>query len=216
MFCPKLKMWYIEAHKEKNSKVNIKQKTLSYAIYPKSFYDVVKKYTSTNNKIYDFCFIGGLKTDELTLLNRNWIMQFIAEKFNDKSYLQFTDATTKMNYNSCGNFDYTLLQSGFVPKETPIKDRNFFDENYFLKMCKSKFCLCPAGDVSWSMRFYEALMCKTIPIVINVTETYRSEEESKLDYKFYLATEQEFIYREDWVEHNYNLFLKYHTLEFSG
>ena len=88
------------------------------------------------------------------------------------------------------------------------------DKNYFDVMCKSKFCLCPAGDDLWSMRFYEALMCKCIPIVNNEKETYRSDPESKLGYKFYLTSDKEFIYREDWVEHNYNLFLKYHTLEF--
>jgi hypothetical protein len=64
----------------------------------------------------------------------------------------------------------------------------------------------------WSMRFYECLMCKCIPIVDKVEETFRSVEESKLDYKYYLTSCPEFVYREDWVEHNYNLFIKYHTL----
>ena len=63
------------------------------------------------------------------------------------------------------------------------------------------------------MRFYECLMCKCIPIVNSVEETYRSEVESKLDYKYYLSSDTDFVYREDWVEHNYNIFLKYHTLE---
>jgi len=36
---------------------------------------------------------------------------------------------------------------------------------YFEKMCQSKFILCPAGDEPWSFRFYETLMCKSIPIV---------------------------------------------------
>jgi hypothetical protein len=80
-------------------------------------------------------------------------------------------------------------------------------------MCQSKFCLCPAGDSPWSMRFYEALLCKTIPIVNEIKETYRTTEESKLGYKFYLVSDTEFIYRSDWAEHNYNLFMKYHTLD---
>ena len=29
-----------------------------------------------------------------------------------------------------------------------------------------------------------------------------------------MADDPEFIYRDDWVEHNYALFLKYHTLEY--
>ena len=63
------------------------------------------------------------------------------------------------------------------------------------------------------MRFYEALMCKCIPIVLKREETYRSREESELDYRYYLASDPEFIYREDWVEHNYALFMRYHTLQ---
>ena len=38
-------------------------------------------------------------------------------------------------------------------------------------------------------------------------------KESKLGYKFYLASDKEFVYRSDWAEHNYNLFMKYHTLD---
>ena len=63
------------------------------------------------------------------------------------------------------------------------------------------------------MRFYESLMCQCIPIVDTIEETYRSEEESQLDYKYYLSSDKEFVYRNDWVEHNYELFLRYHTLE---
>lgn len=104
-----------------------------------------------------------------------------------------------------GDYDYTLLETGFVPKEVEI------NKILFNNLAQSKFCLCPAGDC---MRFYECLMCKCIPIVDKIEETFRSEKESKLDYKYYLSSSPEFIYREDWVEHNYKIFLKYHTLEY--
>ena len=64
------------------------------------------------------------------------------------------------------------------------------------------------------MRFYECLIGKCIPIVDIVEETYRSKEESNLDNKYYLSSDYDFVYREDWVEHNYNIFLQYHTLEY--
>jgi hypothetical protein len=64
------------------------------------------------------------------------------------------------------------------------------------------------------MRFYEAIMCKAIPIVNKFKESYRTKAEKKLGYKFYLTSDKKFIYRKDWADHNYNLFLKYHTLEF--
>ena len=78
-------------------------------------------------------------------------------------------------------------------------------------MTKSKFTLCPAGDVTWSMHFYEALMCRSIPIVNSANETFRSKEESKLNYKYYLTIDH-IVCRDDWVKHNYKIFLRYHTL----
>ncbi|WP_041273036.1 exostosin domain-containing protein [Desulforapulum autotrophicum] len=215
-FSPKLSMWYHEAKREKNYFRHFLSCLLKnpicqdFALYPKRFYKAIEQFD--HNKTIDFCFIGGFKTDEKTQKNRSWILDFIKFNFNESSYLQFTDKITKKNYQNMGSFDYTLRNVGFVPKEHPVKIRNSFDDNYFRKMAASKFTLCPAGDNFWSMRFYEALMCKSIPIVKERNETFRSKAESELDYKFYFSNEQ-FVFNENWVEHNYKLFLKYHTLE---
>jgi hypothetical protein len=206
-FCPKLKMWFLEAHKEKN--IIVKQINHDYAIYPKRFLDNVK---NQETRKYDYVFIGGLHTDRKTYKNRKWILRFIKQSFNNNSYLQFTDKNTKINHKKMGVFDMTLEKEGFVPKEVKIPLRNKFDDNYFSVMCNSQFCLCPAGDINYSMRFYEALMCKCIPIINHPSERFRSRAEEKLDYKYYLTTDKNIEYREDWVEHNYQLFLKYHTL----
>jgi len=208
-FCPKLKMWYLESYSELSK--SVKTIDYSYAIYPKRFY---KNINLNLDKKYDFIFIGGLLTDNSTYNNRKWIIQFINDNFNSNSYLQFTDKKTKKKYKIMGNYDNTLSEQGFVPKEVAINERNFFDKKYYDNLSQSKFCLCPAGDAIYSMRFYECLMCKCIPIVNTVKETYRSEDESKLDYKYYTSSDNEFVYREDWVEHNYNIFLQYHTLEY--
>lgn len=210
MTCPKLKMWYIEAYEELSIIVSKTDIDSSYAIYPKRFY---KNINLNFTKKYDLIFIGGFLTDIKTQNNRKWIIPFIKNNFNSNSYLQFTDAKTKLNYKIMGNYDHTLTEEGFVPKEHPGPRRNYFDKNYFNKLSQSKFGLCPAGDKIYSMRFYECLMCKCIPIVNSVEETYRTEAESKLDYKYYLSSDADFVYREDWVKHNYNIFLKYHTLE---
>lgn len=211
-FCPKLSMWYLESYDEKKIKKKDSDINEAYAIYPMRFYKTVNEFSQ--EKIYDFIFIGAFLINDRTYKSRKWIIHFINKKFNQKSYLQFTDNITKTNYIPKGSFDYTLKEIGFVPRENELIDRNQFDKNYFEKMCKSKFCLCPGGDEKWSMRFYEALLCKTIPIVSEVKESYRSKEEALLGYKFYLTTDKNFIYRKDWVEHNYNLFIKYHTLEY--
>ena len=67
----------------------------------------------------------------------------------------------------------------------------------------------------FSTRFYEALLSKCVPIVNSVRETFRSEAESRLDYRFYLACEEPYSPRPDWARYNYDLFLKYHTLKYA-
>lgn len=57
-------------------------------------------------------------------------------------------------------------------------------------------------------------MNKCIPIVSHPRESYRSPAESLLDYYFYLSSEKIFQYRTDWVEKNYEIFLRYHTLAY--
>ena len=207
---PKLNMWYIEAYEELSIIVSKKDIDHSYVIFPKRFY---KNINLNLTKKYDLTFIGGFLTDSETQNNRKWIIPFIKNNFNSNSYLQFTDKNTKLEYKTMGNYDHTLTEDGFVPKETPVPKRNYFDKKYFDNLSQSKFCLCPAGDRMFSMRFYECLMCKCIPIVNSVEETYRTEAESKLDYKYYSTSDDDFVYRKEWVEHNYNIFLKYHTLE---
>lgn len=207
-FSPELELWFNEAHQECFSEGVLLD--TRYAIYPKRFYKTVEKYDK--GKLIDFCFIGGLHTDKETFVNRNWILDFINKNFTEASYLQFTDTKTKKKHAKLGIFDYTFEAHGFVPKEYPIQTKAHFDENYYKRMCNSKFTLCPAGDVFYSMRFYESLMCKSIPIIKNINESFRSYEESLLDYKYYLTTDN-IEYREDWVVHNYNIFLKYHTLD---
>jgi hypothetical protein len=189
--------------------INIKTIDDNYAIYPKSYYTSIAKLGY--EKDIDFTFIGIIGKDNPVALNRVWVSAFVDDFITDKSY--FKDTMNPENYLVKGTFDYTIEGGGFVPRFHRGKKACKFDRTYFSILSRSKFCLCPAGDCPWSMRFYEAIMCKSIPIVKYKWETWRSYAESKLDYKFYLADDKEFIYREDWAEHNYALFMKYHTLE---
>ena len=61
------------------------------------------------------------------------------------------------------------------------------DIYYFETMCQSKYILCPAGDTSWSFRFYECLLCESLPIVLNWHHTYRTVQESTIKYKYILV-----------------------------
>jgi hypothetical protein len=178
--------------------INIKKINTKYAIYPKSYYSAVANIGF--KKDIDFTFIGMIGQHNNVSVNRGWLSPFASSFFTEKSY--FKDTMNPQNYISKGTFDYTLEGNGFIPRINSGGEACKFDESYFTILARSKFCLCPSGDCPWSMRFYEAIMCKSIPIVKYKWETWRSNAESKLDYKFYLADDKEFIYREDWAEHN--------------
>ena len=106
----------------------------------------------------------------------------------------------------------------FSPKhhfDNQSKDAQYrkVNENkyYFETMCKSKFVLCLCGESPWSFRFYEALMCKSIPIVNSIFFTYRTEEESNIPYFFYLYNNfTTYKYDKEIVNYNTALIKKYH------
>lgn len=213
-FSPKLRAWFHQAFLEKRIK-KYKQKK-DYAIFPESLKKKVDKISK--QKTINFLFVGSFVFNirpKISLQNRKWVIGFAKKHFDEASYFCNTSKGLQLTkgWNKLGNYDktYSTAVKFFVPKFHPQKKRNQFDKKYYEKMCASKFSLCPAGDKLWSMRFYESLLCRTIPIVNRKEETYRTEAESKIDYKFYYTTDK-LVYREDWVEHNYNLFVKYHTL----
>lgn len=184
----------------------------AYGIIPKSVWKMCRDEIGFQKR-YDYGFIGAWKVDPPSHKVRQWVYDF--DRFTDSSYLQFTDSITKKDYKPLGSFDHTLTATtGKVQKElseiTDIKKLEEIDKKYYEIMCATKFAPCPAGDAPWSMRVYEALMCKAIPIVSAKKEMYRTWEEQELGYKFYYV-DDEHTYREDWVEHNYDLFMRYHT-----
>ena len=79
-----------------------------------------------------------------------------------------------------------------------------FDVDYFKAVARSKYTLCPNGDFIWTYRFFEAIIFKSIPIIEDYTEIYDG-------YKYY-TVDDEFIYREDWVEFNLEKLKKDHML----
>lgn len=203
---PRLQLWQLEAYREIGieNAVPDPQKV----ILPRRYYLAVRAFP--HEKLHDFCFIGAYRVDPATMARRAWLMDFIKARFSARSYLQFTDKETKQDHVPMGPFDFTLLRSGFVPKEVPFEQRDYFDEHYYRVMCRSQFTLCPAGDVRWSMRFYEAIMCRSIPILRRRSH-HRSLREALRGYRFYTPSDR-LVYRPEWVEHNYRIFLAHHTL----
>lgn len=86
-------------------------------------------------------------------------------------------------------------------------DKEYFDVNYYQTISQSKFTLCPRGDFNWTYRFLEAIMCKSIPIILNEQEINDFHKQ----FHFFLKTD-EHIYSKEIAENNYQIFLKRNTL----
>ena len=167
----------------------------------------------------ELCFFSA------TYKNRRWILDFIKKKFTKDSYFVITDAAKDvnpkrykdiLNNESLGIFDYTAKYKSDayipIPKYcTTVDDYIFFDKNYFSVLCRSKFTLCPAGDAPWSMRFFEAILCKSIPILESDIHSGRNNKERSINYKYYFINDNH-VYREDWVIENYKKFIDNQTL----
>lgn len=158
------------------------------ALFSKKYYNDINELN--HDKIYDFCFIGSINSNYQA---RIWVIEFAKKYFTSNSIFINTD--NDPNWKSLGSFDYSNKNLGFCPKKIPFPENQskkvqyrVVKENvdYFEKMCQSKFVLCPMGDTTWSFRFYETLMCKSIPIVETWHHTYRTPEEAMIKYKYVL------------------------------
>ena len=176
-------------------------------LFPRSFVEAVNE--MPNDKIHDYCFMGGLYRAD-TYASRRWILDFARDRFTKRSHLLISDGQEQ--HATLGSFDHTgSAHSVFVPRDLPEHERAYFNPPYFETLRHSEFTLCPAGDLPWSMRFFEAIMCRSIPVVADRQHTGRNSLERGIGYGVELR-DQQHRYRQDIVEENFQLFLKYQTL----
>jgi hypothetical protein len=169
-----------------------------------------------HDKIFDFCFIGSINSN---YKRREWVINFAKKYFTHNSIFINTDNNPK--WVSLGSFDHSNENLGFCPKNAPqnqsrnVQYRHIKDNiTYFETMCKSKYCLCPAGDGTWSFRFYEILMCKSIPVVESWHHTYRTAQESQINYKYILYQNiDDDINYDNYINENKKIFENHHLLK---
>ena len=186
-----------------------------YTLFAINYINKIKSLDHT--KIYDYCFIGSINNS--SSINRRWVIEFASTYFTENSIFINTD--NSKDWKSLGVFDKTLTDTPrFNPRTHPSNQsrsaqwRDVSENQYYFEtMCKSKFCLCPAGDASWSFRFYEALMCETIPIVTSWHHTYRTREEASIPYRYYLKQEPHtHVFSDEVVSNNLEILERFHTL----
>ncbi len=218
---PRLRHLYHEAYVEEGfaeADIPAHDAAPCIALFPRSFVDRIARLPG--DKRFDFGFRGALSIDRRTARNRAWVRAFARERFTERSYLNATDRrATGLPFidgrRALGVYDRTFDRSpaerGFVPKRHRRSERAYFDEAYFAVLCASELTLCPAGDAPWSIRFYEAVACGSIPVVASHAHTGRNALEYAIGYRYHLNTD-ELVYREDWARENQRLFLEHQTL----
>jgi hypothetical protein len=215
-----LKYHMTDALLEHNINSNYSTWCPDYALFSYQYYNQLNNLN--HNKIHDFCFIGSINSNYQA---RQWVIDFAKQHFTPTSIFINTDNLP--TWQSLGAFDYSNTHIGYNPKNMPdnqsrkVQFRTVQENKYYFEtMCQSKFVLCPAGDTSWSFRFYETLMCKSIPIVETWHHTYRTTQEATINYKYVLYNNLETIQNlihnptiyNDYLDENNNIFQKYHMI----
>lgn len=209
----RFKMLTKQAYLEAGLGLGPKGKNNTIPLFSKSY---MKNFDNISfEKIRDFNFVGVIYIKPKIRENRQWVLDFAKQKFTDKSYFRLNSNEDIENHDKLGKFDDTFSYKGkrFVDKYMRLGMRRCaFDKEYYSIMCSSKFTLCPAGDQPYSDRFFEAIMSKSIPILEKSKHSGHNNSQRNIGYKFYLLGD-EFEYRQDWVNYNYDLFLKTHTIQ---
>ncbi len=154
-------------------------------VFPKSFIQDIKKLNSYRN--IDYFFAGTLNC-----------------KGTHRDFLKTWDKPNSIIL--------TPRENNFIhPNNDPTGyyGDNFFNVDYFSQLARTKFAFAPAGCsyekekdfFGWTYRFWEAVLAKAIPVT---NEPHKILHQG---YKYY-SLEDEHIYREDWVEHNFNKLVK--------
>ena len=202
-----------DALKEAGKPISTAVNNPDIALFSREYYQQIQELN--HDKIYDYVFIGSLIDHPSK--NREWVLNFVKNNFTQNSV--FINTTGGELWNKLGPWDLTGTKKAVCPvndyKDNQSKEAQYrlVDENryYFETMCRSKFCLCPAGDSPWSFRFYEVLMCKSIPIVQNWLHTFRTETESTFGYRYLLNTDTH-TFDPSIIERNTEIFERQHLL----
>lgn len=79
------------------------------------------------------------------------------------------------------------------------------DVDYYKTMCGTKFTLTPTGDCPWSYRFFESIMCHSIPVLEdNTNDIYHHL------FKCFSHSDNH-TYNISMAEHNYKVFIENFT-----
>jgi len=165
---------------------------------------------------------------QVRLGNRTWTLLFPKQMINrckepkeKKTGFSFTGKKTRQRVeflqkwlkdNTGKDIDFTNSDEYYRDNSKIVfsdKGRIFpdkvWDEQYFNDLQETSFVICPNGDFIWTYRFFEAVMCRAIPVVEDTCEHYDG-------FMFYNKEDRDMTYKPEWVEHNIELLIERFTL----
>jgi len=150
---------------------------------------------------------------------RTWVVPFAMKHFSDDDVLFISDVPA--NYAPLGPYDKSNERDGYRPRDHPLGQRDIgFDADYYQIMVQSQFTLCPGGDSPWSMRFYEAILAGSIPVIDTVEHALDNYDVSfwfdQIGYTYFTTSQVTNLTLsnaelEDIADSNYKLMLQYQT-----
>lgn len=218
-------LWDLAAKEDGIARNTISDFGLSVPKLPRSWVQRVAALDHTKQR--NFNFVGRLYKNRAhgpAYRRRVWVEPFARKHFGLADTLSVTDA---MGHGA--EHVYTL-QSRFrhgdrmplvdrTPMANPRQEQDDFDPAYFAMLASSNFTLCPGGDSAYSLRFYEAILAGSIPVLNSkkddlglVDITARAIR--SIGYHYIVnasAGTTEFKFRQDWANDNLRLFMKYQT-----
>ncbi|KAH8097358.1 potassium channel [Aureococcus anophagefferens] len=161
---------------------------------------------------------------------RAWVLPFVKRYFTADSVLLDTSVKDAATHVPLGAYDRSVGGDGALAGFRPIA-LNFTtgattckkatcDPAYYEKLARSRFTLAPAGDMPWSLRFFEAVMAGSVPILSSKEHAGRNHAEKTLGYKYllvseYVARRRRFPgaapYCAEWADHNLAIFLEHQS-----
>ncbi|KAK7241564.1 potassium channel, partial [Aureococcus anophagefferens] len=218
-----------------------------YLMFPRSQIEAARAHASASTRDVDVNFLGRLHGDDdgsplldyvlredydadvfstrVAASMRVWLGPFVDAFFTAESVLVDTSITDAATYVSRGAFDKTSSAAGFRPMSfsgvnASSCKRATCDPAYYEKLARSRFTLAPAGDMPWSLRFFEAIMAGSVPILSSKEHAGRNRAEKTLGYKYllvseYVARRKRFPgaapYCAEWADHNLAIFLEHQS-----
>ena len=186
--------------------------------FPRSYVELAWYLVNRTARDLDFNFVGRIDARPVKA-PRLFVPGFAKRHFTARSYYAESRPMRGDTYAPLGLWDRTrdkALSERMVPAQHGLgHDADpclmaAYDADYLRILARSKFTLAPRGDQPWSIRFYEAILCGSIPIVKGGRG--RNAAERRLGYKYYDVTKPDtFVYREDWVRSNIDIFLRHQT-----